>query len=227
MLWEACAAQARAAGAELIMGCRVTGLACAPDGRWTVTARAPDGDVRVSAEHVISSAPLREVALALEPGLSPPARDAAMRLRYRDLIVVTLIARDRGERHEHWIYVHDPGIRAGRVQNFKSWSPEMVPDPSLRSHGVEYFCFEGDALWSAPDAELVALATRESRSSASLARTTWSTGASFASARRTRSTTSPTRPICVPCARSWRSGSRRSTRSAATACTGTTTRITR
>jgi protoporphyrinogen oxidase len=162
MLWDACAAQARAAGAELLMGCRVTGLSCAPDGRWTVTARAEDGTaVRVRAEHVVSSAPLREVALALEPALSPRARGAASALRYRDFVLVTLIVRDRGERRENWVYVHDPGIRAGRVQNFRAWSPELVPDPSLRSYGLEYFCFEGDALWTAPDPDLVALATGE------------------------------------------------------------------
>ena len=62
---------------------------------------------------------------------------------------------------DNWIYIHDSQVKVGRVQNFRSWSPEMVPDPALACVGLEYFCFEGDGLWSATDAELVALATRE------------------------------------------------------------------
>src|SRR5205807_977896 len=62
---------------------------------------------------------------------------------------------DRHAFADNWIYVHDPGVKVGRVQNFKSWSPEMVPDPDLACYGLEYFCFEGDGLWSAPDAELI------------------------------------------------------------------------
>ena len=51
-------------------------------------------------------------------------------------------------------------MKVGRVQNFRSWSPEMV-QPGMSCLGLEYFCFEGDGLWSAPDAELIALAKRE------------------------------------------------------------------
>ena len=52
-------------------------------------------------------------------------------------------------------------MKVGRIQNFKSWSPEMVPDPALNCLGLEYFCFEGDGLWSLPDGDLIALARRE------------------------------------------------------------------
>jgi protoporphyrinogen oxidase len=61
---------------------------------------------------------------------------------------------------DNWIYIHDPAIKVGRVQNFGSWSPEMVPE-GMSCLGLEYFCFEGDALWAATDEELVALAKRE------------------------------------------------------------------
>ena len=64
-------------------------------------------------------------------------------------------------RSDNWIYIHEPGVKVGRVQNFASWSPEMVPDASLACYGLEYFCFEGDGLWSSADADLVALASRE------------------------------------------------------------------
>jgi protoporphyrinogen oxidase len=62
---------------------------------------------------------------------------------------------------DNWIYIHDSKVQVGRVQNFRSWSPEMVPDPAIACVGLEYFCFEGDGLWSSSDDDLVALATKE------------------------------------------------------------------
>jgi protoporphyrinogen oxidase len=62
---------------------------------------------------------------------------------------------------DNWIYIHEPGVRVGRIQNFRSWSPWMVPNEHEASIGMEYFCFEGDDLWTMSDDELVALATRE------------------------------------------------------------------
>jgi hypothetical protein len=65
---------------------------------------------------------------------------------------------------DNWIYIHDSKVKVGRIQNFRSWSPEMVPDESVACVGLEYFCFEGDDLWAASDDDLVALATREMQS---------------------------------------------------------------
>src|SRR3546814_2627950 len=62
---------------------------------------------------------------------------------------------------DNWIYIHDPKVQVGRIQNFRSWSPEMVPDPDLACVGLEYFCFEGDGLWSSSDADLIELAKKE------------------------------------------------------------------
>jgi len=62
---------------------------------------------------------------------------------------------------DNWIYVHTPGVKVGRIQNCNNWSRAMVPDPGRTCLGLEYFCFEGDDLWSSPDADLIALATRE------------------------------------------------------------------
>jgi protoporphyrinogen oxidase len=82
-------------------------------------------------------------------------------LRYRDFITVALILKDRGVLRDNWIYIHDPSVQVGRVQNYKSWSPEMVPDEAHCCYGLEYFCNEDDQLWKSSDAELVALATSE------------------------------------------------------------------
>ena len=121
--------------------------------------RAEAGEVDV--DHVISSAPIRQLVAGIEPPMSGDSRAAAAALRYRDFLTVVLILKDRGVVADNWIYVHDPGVRVGRIQNFKSWSPEMVPDPAMTCYGLEYFCFENDDVWSAPDTELVDLGTRE------------------------------------------------------------------
>src|SRR5262249_37412572 len=87
--------------------------------------------------------------------------EAASSLKYRDFLTVMLILKDRNHLADNWIYIHDPSVKVGRVQNFKSWSPEMVPDPSLCCYGLEYFCFEGDRLWSSTDEGLIERAQSE------------------------------------------------------------------
>ena len=84
----------------------------------------------------------------------------ARALRYRDFLTVALMVRKDELFPDNWIYIHDPSVKVGRVQNFRSWSPEMVP-AGMSCLGLEYFCFEGDGLWNAPDLELIALAKRE------------------------------------------------------------------
>jgi hypothetical protein len=97
----------------------------------------------------------------MEPAAPPEVQQAADRLRYRDFLIVGLIV-DRAELFpDNWIYVHSPEVRVGRVQNFKNWSPEMVPDPAMTSLGLEYFVNVGDELWTAEDGELVELGVRE------------------------------------------------------------------
>ena len=86
---------------------------------------------------------------------------AADHLRYRDFITVALIIDAPDLFPDNWIYVHDEQVKLGRVQNFKNWSPEMVPDPRMSCLGLEYFCFEGDGLWTMADRDLVELGRRE------------------------------------------------------------------
>jgi protoporphyrinogen oxidase len=163
MLWESCARKVTEAGGRIAMGQRM--VRCAQDAaghRWTVTTQSADGRTEnFTGEHVISSAPLRELVKSLEPRVSEKARRAAEALRYRDFLTVALMLRDRHGMPDNWIYIHDSRVQVGRIQNYKSWSPEMVPDPACCCYGLEYFCFEGDGLWESSDAELIALATRE------------------------------------------------------------------
>src|SRR3546814_14376756 len=79
----------------------------------------------------------------------------AMDLKYRDFLTVALMIRSDDLFPDNWIYIHDSKVQVGRVQNFRSWSPEMVPDAGIACVGLEYFCFEGDGLWSARDDELI------------------------------------------------------------------------
>ena len=166
MMWEAAADRTRAQGGTIRMGAFVTALEKLPDGgRWRAgfrTGENSEGDVEwIEADHVISSAPMRELAACISPAMPKAVLEAAAKLRYRDFLTVALIVRPTNRFDDNWIYIHEPGVKVGRVQNFASWSPEMVPDAKLACYGLEYFCFEGDGLWSSSDADLVALASRE------------------------------------------------------------------
>ena len=83
------------------------------------------------------------------------------RIYYRDFLAVGLVVEERRLFDDHWLYIHDPGVKVGRIQNVRSWSPEMVPDSGRNCCVMEYFCFEGDDFWTRGDAGLIACATRE------------------------------------------------------------------
>ena len=128
--------------------------------RWNMQTVTGNGAVaNINAAHVISSAPMRELAGRIYP--LPATLPSAMNLNYRDFLTVALMIKSDDLFPDNWIYIHDDKVKVGRVQNFRSWSPEMVPDPELACVGLEYFCFEGDGLWSMSDDDLVALATKE------------------------------------------------------------------
>jgi protoporphyrinogen oxidase len=161
MMWETAAARVRERGGHIHMGTRLDSLRWnANSKRWTITAVTTDGDWKFfTANHVISSAPIRELMASIQP--VPVSKPAADRLRYRDFLTVALIVDKPDLFPDNWIYIHEPRVKVGRIQNFRSWSPEMVPDEKLACLGLEYFCFEDDGLWSASDDELIALAKRE------------------------------------------------------------------
>lgn len=160
MMWEAARDKVVEGGNEVLMAHSFKRLEeDKANERWRLIATGPDGDVTIDAAHVISSAPMRELAGRIHP--LPDSLPQAMDLKYRDFLTVALMVKGEDIFPDNWIYIHDSKVQVGRIQNFRSWSPEMVPDPSLACVGLEYFCFEGDGLWSASDADLIALATRE------------------------------------------------------------------
>jgi protoporphyrinogen oxidase len=123
------------------------------------STRADGTETVISAAHAISSAPMRELAARLHP--LPKSTLEASKLRYRDFLTVALKIRSEDLFPDNWIYIHDSKVRVGRIQNFRSWSPEMVPDSDVACVGLEYFCFEGDDLWASSDDALIELATKE------------------------------------------------------------------
>jgi protoporphyrinogen oxidase len=158
-MWEAAAQKITARGGRILMGCELEALAYdAASGTWRIAVSSIAGPQTFTARHVISSAPVRELVEKLAP--RPISLFHARALRYRDFLTVALMVNKPDLFPDNWIYIHDPAVKVGRVQNFRSWSPEMVP-AGMSCLGLEYFCFEGDGLWSAPDAELIALAKTE------------------------------------------------------------------
>ncbi len=161
MMWEACAAKIKKLGGEIVMDRRLKSLAFDEQHQsWTVEVVGGSGESEsYVAEHVVSSAPVRELMEALRPGALSLLH--SRELKYRDFLTVVLIGESAVDLPDNWIYIHDPRVKVGRVQNFRSWSPDMIPDATSTCLGLEYFCFEGDGLWTSSDEDLVALAKKE------------------------------------------------------------------
>src|SRR6476620_10870093 len=160
MMWEAASRKIQKRGGKVLKGRDLQRLSYDHAAKlWHIEVSCADGGQEsYTANHVISSAPVRELVERITP--TPISRLHARELKYRDFLTVALMVKKPGLFPDNWIYSHDPSVKVGRVQNFRSWSPEMV-QPGMSCLGLEYFCFEGDSLWDAPDAELIALAKRE------------------------------------------------------------------
>jgi protoporphyrinogen oxidase len=160
MMWVAAARKIEAQGGRILMGRELVRLEFdSARNDWRIEVATANGKREsYTARHVVSSAPLRELVERIKP--VPISLLHARALRYRDFLTVALMVRRDELFPDNWIYIHDPSVKVGRVQNFRSWSPEMVPQ-GMSCLGLEYFCFEGDGMWTAPDCDLLALAKRE------------------------------------------------------------------
>jgi protoporphyrinogen oxidase len=157
-MWERCRDLVVARGHRVAMGRRVHRIHH-HDGVLTgVTIVDAEGNLeKLPATDLVSSMPISEAVRLMDP--RPPAHvlAAADKLRYRDFLTVSLILDAADLFPDNWIYVHSPEVQLGRIQNFKNWSPHMVPDPSKTCLGLEYFVFEGKGLWAQSDEQLVEL----------------------------------------------------------------------
>ena len=161
MMWEAAANKTKAQGGSIHMGTSLKSLGYDKDAKlWTIEATTVAGETRsFTARHVISSAPIRELIQSITP--TPDCLESAEALRYRDFLTVALVVDKPDLFPDNWIYIHEPSVKVGRIQNFRSWSPELIPDEKSTCLGLEYFCFEGDGLWNATDKQLIRLAKKE------------------------------------------------------------------
>ena len=162
MMWERCAELVEKAGTTIAFDAPVVGVRHEGGRAVAVRHAGPAGgpDVEVPCDHVISSMPIPDLIRAMEPPVPVDVRAAADLVTHRDYLTVALVIPAGDGFPDNWIYVHDPTVRLGRIQNYGSWSPFMVKD-GYTCLGLEYFVFEGDDLWSMADDDLVALGTRE------------------------------------------------------------------
>lgn len=160
-MWERLAALVQASGGSVRLRSEVTRLRHDGTRITHVEITDPGGTTTVPVDQVITSAPLAVTLACLDPPASAGVLESARSLRHRDFIMVGLVLDAPASFPDNWIYVHSPSVRVGRIQNFKNWSPAMVPGQGRTTLGLEYFCSLGDDTWQMSDAELIDLACRE------------------------------------------------------------------
>jgi len=161
MMWQALVDILHRTGSQVWLRSEVEGI-CWSGNKVEALEVKRNGQIELlSGSDFISSMPIREVLQRFKPAVPKDVLNAANDLKYRDFLTVALIIRKPQLFPDTWIYIHDPDVKVGRIQNFKNWSPFMVPDPNNTCLGLEYFCYEGDELWNLPDDELIELGRRE------------------------------------------------------------------
>lgn len=173
-LWEVTADEIRKMGGEIRTGCAVTGVTKSAEQRVDGVIYVENGEEkRLPADIVISSMPLRDLVCGMND-IPEEIRTIAAGLPYRDYMTLGVLVPKLNLKNKTklttvsdivpdcWVYVHDRSVKMGRFQIYNNWSPYLVKD--LESSvwlGLEYFCNEGDALWSMTEEEFSALGTAE------------------------------------------------------------------
>jgi len=160
MMWEGFRERIEAQGGRVLLNAHIERLICEGRRIRSAVVRCGEEEWEIGGDSFISSIPLPGL-VDLLPEVPMEVKRAAGGLSFRAFVLVGLILDREDLFPDNWIYVHSPEFRAGRVQNFGNWSADMVPDPKKTSLGMEYFCSEGDDLWSMEDGALVELAGRE------------------------------------------------------------------
>jgi protoporphyrinogen oxidase len=162
-MWERCRTLVEELGGKVLMSSPVTTVYRAERGAYAVgyvDGAEGSSESVIETDHVISSMPYSSLVLSMDPPAPPEVQEAARALNYRDFLTVALVLAESAGFPDNWIYVHYPGVKVGRIQNFGAWSPYMVKD-GRTCLGLEYFVFEGDELWESDDFDLVEMATQE------------------------------------------------------------------
>ena len=173
-LWDLTADEVRKLGGKIILNARVTELVRNEDNLMTGLVYEQDGKrISLSGDYIISSMPLKDLVAGMD-GVPDSCREIASGLPYRDYMTVGVLVKRLELVNktniptlgnivpDNWVYVHDRKVRMGRFQIYNNWSPYMVSDPEHRVWiGLEYFCTEGDAMWSRTDEDFAAFAVDE------------------------------------------------------------------
>ncbi|MFN8004698.1 MAG: FAD-dependent oxidoreductase [Acidobacteriota bacterium] len=161
-MWERCKDLLASRGHETVQGVKVERLRHRHGKVECMYGTSSNGEtVELGADHFISTMPLRELILALDPPPPEKVLQAANYLRYRDYLTVVLMVKREEIFPDNWIYIHAPEVKMGRIQNYKNWSPVMVPDSSRTSLGLEYFLWEKDEEWEWSQDRLIKLGIEE------------------------------------------------------------------
>lgn len=172
-LWKEVALQITSLGGEIRMGQRVTGLEWEP-GR-ILGLRTKDintgGELVLSGDYFFSTMPVRDLIKGMGIRVPEAVQAVSEGLMYRDFITLGLLfskmsagqSDSSGGIHvpDNWIYIQESDVSVGRLQVFNNWSPYLVKDPGTVWLGLEYFCLEGDEMWTKPDRELIELGIAE------------------------------------------------------------------
>lgn len=161
MMWERCQELVEEKGSPVFLNTSVVQIQREGTQIKSITVQQGNQRSTITAEHFISTMPVTTLVHRLDPSPPPRILESARKLKYRDFLIVALIVDRENLFPDNWIYIHSPEFKVGRIQNFKNWSPAMVPDASKTCLGMEYFCSEGDALWEQSDLELIELASCE------------------------------------------------------------------
>ncbi len=161
MMWETVATIVQQKGTDLQLNARIEKIHWSNRRLQEIEVNANGNRELVRGTYFISSMPIRELIQKFEPSVPAEILQAANNLKYRDFLIIGLIINKKDVFPDNWIYIHDPNVRVGRIQNFKNWSPHMVPDPNKTSLELEYFCSEGNDLWLMSDQALIELGKHE------------------------------------------------------------------
>jgi protoporphyrinogen oxidase len=174
-MWEKVAAHVQGMGGEVVTNFNVTAVEMKGGNVVAITGRFSDGtERRYAGDYFFSTTSVKELVQAMADGGSPvPPNvcEVAANLQYRDFIAVGLLVdklkvREPGGKvgqlvSDNWIYIQEPDVLIGRLQVFNNWSPFLVADSSKVWLGAEYFCYEGDELWTRSEESMAKLAAEE------------------------------------------------------------------
>jgi len=174
-MWEKVAKQVQEMGGEVITDLNVTSMEVKDGQVVAVSGHASDGaERRFTGDYFFSTTSVKELVTAMVAGGSSVPEnvcEVAANLEYRDFIAVGLlvdklkVCEPGGKTgklvSDNWIYIQEPDVLIGRLQVFNNWSPFLVADRSKVWLGAEYFCYEGDDLWTRSDESMAKLAADE------------------------------------------------------------------